>query len=44
MGGIGALLGMFVFHHKIKHLKFTIGLPMFLVLNIAILYVYLLLR
>ena len=36
MGGIGAFLGMRVFHHKTKHLKFIIGVPLAAVLNIAI--------
>jgi uncharacterized membrane protein YsdA (DUF1294 family) len=36
MGGIGALLGMNVFRHKTKHLKFKIGVPLLLLLNIVI--------
>lgn len=36
MGGIGAFLGMHVFRHKTKHLKFTIGIPMAILFNIAI--------
>lgn len=36
MGGIGALLGMFVFRHKTRHLKFTIGVPLACILNIAV--------
>ena len=35
MGGAGAFLGMIVFRHKTKHLKFKILLPLALVLNIA---------
>jgi uncharacterized membrane protein YsdA (DUF1294 family) len=34
-GGVGVLIGMGVFHHKTKHLKFTIGIPVVVVLNIA---------
>lgn len=36
-GSIGALLGMLVFHHKTKHRKFTIGIPLILALQIALL-------
>lgn len=35
-GSIGALLGMYVFHHKTLHKKFTIGIPMILILQIAV--------
>lgn len=35
-GSVGALLGMMVFHHKTKHLKFRILVPFFLVLHIAL--------
>ena len=40
-GGLGAFLGMWVFHHKTKHLLFTIGVPLCLLLNLAALYVLL---
>ena len=40
-GGLGAFLGMRVFHHKTKHRLFTIGVPLCLLLNIAVLYVLL---
>jgi uncharacterized membrane protein YsdA (DUF1294 family) len=33
-GSSGIFLGMTVFHHKTKHLKFTLGIPAVLVLNI----------
>lgn len=36
-GSIGALLGMQVFHHKTKKPKFYIGVPMILMLQVAIL-------
>ena len=39
-GGIGTIAGMYTFHHKTKKLKFTIGLPTILILEI-ILVVYL---
>ena len=36
-GSIGALLGMYVFHHKTKHKKFVLGVPAILVIQIALL-------
>ena len=36
MGGVGALFGMHAFRHKTKRLKFKIGVPLLLVLNIAV--------
>ena len=33
-GSIGSLLGMELFRHKTKHLKFTLGIPVLLVLHI----------
>lgn len=33
-GSIGGLLGMYIFHHKTQHSKFTIGLPCILMLQI----------
>lgn len=33
-GSIGAILGMRIFHHKTKHLKFVIGLPAILFLQL----------
>lgn len=35
-GSIGVLLGMHIFRHKTKHLKFTIGVPMILAVQILI--------
>ena len=35
-GSIGALAGMYTFRHKIKHLKFTIGIPVILSLQIVL--------
>ena len=34
-GALGAFLGMHLFRHKTNHRKFTILVPLFLVLNIA---------
>lgn len=33
-GSIGSLLGMYTFRHKTKHIKFTLGIPVILVLQI----------
>lgn len=35
-GSIGALAGMYIFRHKTKHPKFTIGVPVILALQIAL--------
>lgn len=36
-GSIGALTGMFFFHHKTKHFSFMILVPLFLIIHIAFL-------
>ena len=36
MGGLGAFLGMSVFRHKTKHLKFRLLIPIALIVNIGI--------
>ena len=33
-GSIGALAGMYLFRHKTKHLKFTLGVPAILVIQV----------
>lgn len=39
-GGIGTIAGMYTFRHKTKKLKFTIGLPMLVILEIvAVIYI-----
>ena len=35
-GSIGALLGMYTFRHKTKHLKFTLGMPAILIAQVAL--------
>ena len=35
-GGIGTIAGMYTFRHKTKKLKFTIGLPAILILEILL--------
>ncbi len=34
-GSLGALLGMYAVRHKTRHLKFTLGIPVILALQIA---------
>lgn len=34
-GGVGALCGMLVFHHKTRKMKFRIFVPFFLLLHVA---------
>ena len=33
-GSIGSLLGMYAVRHKTKHLKFTVGMPLILALQV----------
>lgn len=40
-GSIGALLGMKVFHHKTKHVKFTIGVPLIIIIEAAVVFLFL---
>ena len=35
-GSLGTLLGMYTFRHKTKHLKFTLGIPLILIIQILI--------
>ena len=35
-GSAGSIMGMYVFHHKTLHRKFTLGLPIILFLQIVI--------
>lgn len=35
-GSIGALAGMYTFRHKTKHLKFTLGIPAILIVQIVL--------
>ena len=36
MGGIGAFLGMSIFRHKTKHIKFMLLVPLAIVVNIGV--------
>ena len=35
-GSIGALIGMYTVRHKTKHLKFTLGIPLILIAQVAL--------
>ncbi len=35
-GSVGALLAMLLFRHKTQHAKFTIGVPLILIVQIAL--------
>ena len=35
-GSVGAILGMNAFHHKTQHLKFSVGVPVILVLQVVL--------
>ena len=37
-GGLGGVLGMLAFRHKTKHLLFSVGLPLAVILHILIAY------
>ena len=37
-GSLGSIIGMYLFHHKTKHLKFIIGMPLILLIQVIILY------
>ena len=36
-GSVGALAGMYLFRHKTRHLKFTLGIPLILLAQIVLL-------
>ena len=35
-GSIGAILGMYAFRHKTRHLSFTLGMPAILIAQVAL--------
>lgn len=39
-GSLGALIGMNLFRHKTKHIKFKFGLPTIFTLHILLVYLY----
>ena len=38
LGALGIYFGMFAFRHKTKHVKFTVGIPLIIILNILTIY------
>lgn len=38
LGGIGIYIGMYLFRHKTKHVKFAVGIPLIIILNILTIY------
>ncbi len=39
-GSIGSILGMYIFRHKTKHLKFTLGIPFIILIQLSIIIYY----
>lgn len=39
-GGVGSIMGMYIFHHKTQKLKFTLGFPIILVCEMILAYYY----
>lgn len=39
-GSIGGIIGIYTFKHKTRHLKFTFGFPIILILQLIILYIF----
>lgn len=37
-GSFGCFLGMYVFHHKTKHMRFVLGIPALMLIHIFLLY------
>ena len=35
-GSMGILMGMYLFRHKTKHIKFTLGIPLILIVQISL--------
>lgn len=41
-GSIGSITGMYSFRHKTKHIKFTLGIPLIIFLQLLLIYIYIL--
>ena len=39
-GSLGGLIGMYLFRHKTKHIRFFIGIPLMLIVHIVLLYYF----
>ena len=40
-GSVGSLIGMYVFRHKTRHIKFTLGIPAILIAQLILAWVLL---
>ena len=38
LSGLGIYIGMYKFRHKTKHVKFTVGIPIVIIINILCIY------
>lgn len=38
LGAIGIYTGMYIFRHKTKHMKFTVGIPIIIIINVISIY------
>lgn len=43
-GSVGAIFGMLVFHHKTKHTRFSVGMPVILISQILMVHLFCQLR
>ncbi|MBV7273124.1 DUF1294 domain-containing protein [Clostridiaceae bacterium UIB06] len=34
LGSLGVILGMYLFRHKTKHMKFTLGIPLIFIIQV----------
>ena len=39
-GGVGTILGIYIFRHKTKKKKFTVGMPIILIIEILLFILY----
>ncbi|MDO4313710.1 MAG: DUF1294 domain-containing protein [Eubacteriales bacterium] len=37
-GSVGALAGMYIFHHKTRKMKFAVGIPLIFILQLILFY------
>lgn len=37
-GSVGALMGMYLFRHKTRHIKFILGIPLILIVQISLIW------
>ena len=40
-GSLGGILGMYAFRHKTKHVSFVIGMPVILIIQLVLTYLFL---